>query len=181
MTGVCNPATELMHYSRVREMGGGFYSRWDPASIPALSSASVPESESWQLEGPNPASALPMGTGELRGLSGTGAHEVSMPVSGCIWIWGKGIWSSGWAGHGAACLMGASTHCYPAGGHWGPGSSMALFPLLTHSQHPHFSFQRPIFLSIPINPSVDISRTALEAALQRSSNLEMCCGAEMAL
>lgn len=42
----------------------------------------MPESEKWQLEGPNPSSAVPMGTGELRALGGTGACGVSMSVSG---------------------------------------------------------------------------------------------------
>lgn len=115
-----------------------------------------------------------MGTGELCGLSGTEGFP--------YWLYlDLGKRSEGWAGHGVTQLMVGRTQCYPAGGHWGPGSSMALFPLLTHSQHLCFSFQRPIFLSIPINPSADISRTALEAALQRSSNLKMCRGAEMAL
>lgn len=39
------------------------------------------ELERWQLEGPNPSSALPTGTGELRVLSGTDARGISMPVS----------------------------------------------------------------------------------------------------
>ena len=132
-----------------------------------------------EMEEPNPPSALPTSTGELCGLRGTDACGVSILVSGCVWTWAKGIWSDGL---GMECPTSWGEHpLLPSGGHWGPGSSMALFPLLAHSQNPPFSFQRPLFLSIPINPTADISRTALEAALHRSSNLEMCCGAEMAL
>lgn len=43
------------------------------------------------------------------------ACGVPMLMSGCIWIWGKGIWSECWAGHGVTHLMGGSTHCNPLG------------------------------------------------------------------
>lgn len=99
-------------------------------------------------------------------------------LSSCIWIWGKGTWSEGWAGHGVTHLQLPLLPCRGTLGPWQQHSSVHT----THTQPAsHFSFQRPIFQSIPINPSADISRTALEAALQRSSNLEMCRGAEMAL
>lgn len=82
--------------------------------------------------------------------------------------------------HGAAALVGAGTHCCSARGHQGPSSSAAPFRLA--HVHPASTFLLPEanFLSIPINPSADVSRTALKVGLQKSSNSETCRGAAKA-
>lgn len=127
-----------------------------------------------QLEGSNPSSVFPTGTGETRVLGGTDARGVSTPVSGLRLAAGAK------AGHGAAALVGAGTHCCCARGHQGPGSSTAPFPLAHVHPASTLLLLEANFLSIPINPSADVSRTALKVDLQKSSNSETCRGAAKA-
>lgn len=71
---------------------------------------------------------------------------------------------------GAAALMGAI--CMR--GHGGPDSSTAPSPLAHTPWHPRLSFQRQIFPPIPINPSADVPKRALEVALLKSVHSERC-------
>lgn len=148
------------------------YPPGDPTSTLALRSVSMLVPGRWQLEGPGPSSALPMGTGGPQVLGGTDTHGVST------------------LGPGLCLVTGAkATRVQPD---VEPLVSQVLSPMdvtqgdvrataagrpcshqLTPPKHPCFSFWRPIFLLIEINPSADISRTALQVALQKNSGLEI--------
>lgn len=93
---------------------------------------------------------------------------------GCVWLLGRRLDTEpplSWVLAPTAAVQGDNQ---------GPSSSAAPFPLA--HVHPASTLLLPeaYFLSIPINPSADVSRTALKVGLQKSGNSEMCRGAAKA-
>lgn len=106
MTGACSSALQPAHRSGVREVGPAvfpttfvfrhflpglrccLYPLGYPTSTLTLRSLSMPVPGRWQLEGPGPSSALPMGTGGPQVLGGTDTYGVSTLVPGLCLVTG---------------------------------------------------------------------------------------------